>query len=183
MKAKLEKIAGGALVILVAAVTVASDLDNKAIVVAPDELKWATAEAAPPGATLTVVEGGLNSLGNLTMRMKFPANYVMPPHWHSEVERVTVISGSLHWGVGDVMDKSKTRTLPAGSIIVMPAGMHHYAWTSEDTVFQLNVLGPRTVTYINPADDPIHKAQTHPVTPAVAPDALDNGPKGARARD
>jgi hypothetical protein len=36
----------------------------------------------------------------------------------------------------------------------MPPKMHHFAWTAEETVFQLNVVGPWTVTYLNPADDP-----------------------------
>ena len=130
---------------------------NEVIVTTPTELKWVPAEAAPPGATLTVIEGSPKKPGVLTMRMRFPANYVMPPHWHSEVERVTVISGSLNWGVGDVMNRGATRHLPAGSVIVMPARLHHYAWTNEETVFQLNVLGPRTVSYVNPEEDPAHK--------------------------
>jgi quercetin dioxygenase-like cupin family protein len=150
----------GVAILAVCTTTRGSTDINSAIVVVPHDFKWEVAHAAPPGATLTVVEGGTAASGTLTMRMKFPANYEMPPHWHSEVERVTVISGSLNWGVGDKMDRSKTRYLPAGSIIVMPANLHHYAWTSEETVFQLNVLGPRTTTYVNAAEDPARKARS-----------------------
>lgn len=53
-----------------------------------------------------------------------------------------------------MFDKANTRLLPAGSVIVMAAGLHHFAWTSEETVFQLNMLGPRTVSYVKPRDDP-----------------------------
>ena len=60
----------------------------------------------------------------------------------------------------------------------MPAGMHHYAWTSEDTVFQLNVLGHRTATYVNPADDPLHQSHTHAVT---RPETVTGKPVGNAA--
>jgi len=36
----------------------------------------------------------------------------------------------------------------------MPQGMHHYAWTTVETVIQNNGIGPTGITYINPADDP-----------------------------
>ncbi|WP_157648219.1 hypothetical protein [Burkholderia ubonensis] len=47
--------------------------------------------------------------------------------------------------------------IPARRMIVMPPRMHHFAWTSEETVVQLNVIGPWEIVYVNPADDPSRK--------------------------
>jgi hypothetical protein len=44
-----------------------------------------------------------------------------------------------------------------GTVLLMPAKMHHFALTKEETIFQLNVTGPWGVTYLNPADDPRNK--------------------------
>jgi hypothetical protein len=56
--------------------------------------------------------------------------------------------------MGDKFDAQKTTAMKPGTVLLMPPKMHHYAWTSEETVFQLNVTGPWGVTYLNPADDP-----------------------------
>jgi hypothetical protein len=35
--------------------------------------------------------------------------------------------------------------------------MSHFVWTKEEAIAQINVIGPWTVTYVNPADDPRKK--------------------------
>ena len=73
---------------------------------------------------------------------------------HPIDENVTVMSGSVHIGMGDKLDTSKGEELGTGGYLHMPKGMHHYAWTTEETVLQNNGVGPAGITYINPADDP-----------------------------
>jgi hypothetical protein len=34
---------------------------------------------------------------------------------------------------------------------------HHYVWTTEETIGQIHRIGPWSVNYINPADDPVKK--------------------------
>jgi hypothetical protein len=63
----------------------------------------------------------------------------------------------MNMGVGDKLDRAKTKALPAGAIAIMQPGTHHFAWTSEDTVVQLNGVGPWGITYVNPEDDPRKK--------------------------
>ena len=41
----------------------------------------------------------------------------------------------------------------------MPAGMMHFAWTSEPTIIQIHGTGPFEIKYVNPADDPRNKAK------------------------
>ncbi len=41
---------------------------------------------------------------------------------------------------------------------MMPPGHAHYVWTTnEETIFQLQTIGPIGIDYINPADDPRKK--------------------------
>ncbi|MGE3523817.1 MAG: cupin domain-containing protein, partial [Candidatus Dadabacteria bacterium] len=85
---------------------------------------------------------------------QFPAGYEIPAHWHTMVERVTVVSGTLMAGMGDKLDKEQSKAFPAGSFLVLPAKMHHFAWADGDTVVQINGEGPFDIHYIDSADDP-----------------------------
>ena len=43
--------------------------------------------------------------------------------------------------------------------MAMPPGMAHFVYVEEDTVIQLNSVGPWEINYINPTDDPRRKTQ------------------------
>jgi quercetin dioxygenase-like cupin family protein len=129
------------------------------IVVPVDKVQWGPAPPIlPAGAQLAVLEGNPGAKGPVVMRLKLPADYVIPPHWHSMHERITVISGTFHIGDGDSVDRKASQTLAAGGFLSLPAKMHHYAWTNAATVVQINLEGPFDLFYINPADDPTKKA-------------------------
>lgn len=125
----------------------------------PAEIQWRPAENLPPGAMVAVLEGDPAKEGYFTMRIKMPDGYRVPPHWHSQQERVTVLSGTLNLGAGDTFNASATKPLPAGTYSSMPPRMTHFAWMSGETVLQLSTMGPWTVTYVNPADDPRAKGR------------------------
>ena len=120
----------------------------------PDQLKWADVPSLPAGTKLAVIEGPLNEAVPFTFRLRFPANYQIPAHTHPAVERVTVLSGNLNFGMGDKLDMQKTTAMGPGSIVIMPSGTQHYVWTKEETVVQLSGMGPWGITYVNPKDDP-----------------------------
>lgn len=120
----------------------------------PEELKWTDVPSLPPGAKLAVIEGPLNQAVPFTLRLRLPANYQIPAHWHPAIEHVTVISGTFHMGAGDKLDKSKTRALTAGSVAIMQPKTTHYAWNGEETVIQVHGVGPWAINYVNPSDDP-----------------------------
>jgi len=131
--------------------------DSDHLMATPDELKWTEVPSLPPGAKLAVIEGPLNQPGPVTFRLRFPANYQLPAHWHPAIEHVTVLSGTFHMGAGDKLDPSKTKALSAGSIAIMQPKTTHFALTKEETVVQVHGMGPWGVTYVNPADDPRKK--------------------------
>jgi hypothetical protein len=120
----------------------------------PAAIEWRVAENLPPGALVAVLEGDPSQEGFFTMRIKMPDGYRVPPHWHSQQERVTVLTGTLNLGSGDIFDRSATRPLAAGTYSSMPPRMTHFGWMTGETVLQLSTMGPWTVTYVDPADDP-----------------------------
>jgi quercetin dioxygenase-like cupin family protein len=110
--------------------------------VTPDELKWTDVPSLPAGAKLAVIEGPLSEAVPFTFRLKLPAHYEIPAHWHPAIEHVTVISGTFHMGVGDKLDRSRTKALSAGSSAIMQPKTKHFAWTNEETIIQVHGMGP-----------------------------------------
>lgn len=127
------------------------------LMVMPSELKWADVPSLPSGAKIAVIEGPMNEAVPFTVRLKFPANYKVPAHWHPAIEHVTVITGTFNMGIGDKFDQSKTMPLTAGSVAIMQPKTMHFAWTKEETIVQTHGMGPWGITYVNPADDPRKK--------------------------
>jgi quercetin dioxygenase-like cupin family protein len=128
------------------------------ILVPADKVQWGPAPPIlPAGAQIAVLEGNPAEKGPITMRLKLPTNYIIPAHWHSMTERVTVLSGSFHAGMGDKVDRKASQTLEPGGYVMLPANMHHFAWTSAPTVVQINLEGPFDLFYVNPADNPQQK--------------------------
>lgn len=118
------------------------------------DLKWSDVPSLPPGARLAVIEGPMSQAVPFTVRIKFPANYRLPAHHHPAVERVTVLSGTFHMGMGGRFDRKGTTPVRPGDIMIMQPGTPHFAWTDAETVVQLHGTGPWGITYVNPADDP-----------------------------
>lgn len=126
----------------------------------PTEVAWKEGpESLPKGTKVAVLEGDPSQPGLFTMRLWFPDGFEVPPHWHTQVEHVSVISGTLHIGMGEKFDRAATRAMPAGSFGYWPAQMKHYGWAQGDTILQLYGAGPWAITYVNAADDPRHKGR------------------------
>lgn len=128
--------------------------------VTPEEIQWGAAPASlPAGAQAAVLFGDPSKEGLFALRLKLPKGYAIPPHSHPKPEVVTVISGTFRLGMGETSHSAQAKALPAGSLFAMPPGMVHFASTDEDTIVQLNSVGPWSLTYVNPKDDPRQKSQ------------------------
>jgi quercetin dioxygenase-like cupin family protein len=90
----------------------------------------------------------------VVLRLKFPPNFMMPPHTHPYSEVVTVVGGRIGTNSGEKPEK-KGDLLNPGAMWVYPAKHAHYAWTgNEEAILQVQFTGPGGIDYINPADDP-----------------------------
>ncbi len=124
----------------------------------PGEIKWKDGPGSlEPGAQFAILEGNPGKPGVFTMRIRMPDGFRIAPHWHPNVERVTVVSGTLRLGSGKKFDREATKPLKAGSYFSMPPGMGHFVIAEGDTIVQLTTVGPWNINYIEPKDDPRKK--------------------------
>jgi quercetin dioxygenase-like cupin family protein len=134
--------------------TFAAALDQHATV-QPNALKWtAGPPGLPPGGQAAILAGDPAKEGVLVVRFRAKAGYKVPPHTHPTDESLTVLSGSIHVGMGDTFDRKKSEKIRAGGFVHLPKGMTHYVWFSEPGTIQVNGMGPFEIKYVNPADDP-----------------------------
>lgn len=150
------------LAVCAAAITSLVHAEESAMVMLqPDKLQWGETvlpgspkPAFEKGAKVAVLQGMPGQSGPVVARLKFPANFVIAPHWHSTDEIITVLSGTLHAGMGDKVDRQNSVAFVTGAFVVMPAKHHHFAWTTEETVVEIHASNPFDIVYVNPADDP-----------------------------
>jgi quercetin dioxygenase-like cupin family protein len=134
-------------------------LADDMIVAHPSTLHWGQAPPAlPKGAQLAVISGDPGKPGAYVIRVKVPAGYQIPAHWHSTAENLTVLAGTVNVGMGDKLDKTTSTKLETGAFTYLPAKMNHFLWSSVPAVIQIHAQGPFDIVYVNPQDDP-SKAQ------------------------
>ena len=122
------------------------------LIVRAEALVW---KPLRPGAETAVVSGDPAKPGApFVMRFRYHGAARVPPHWHPTDENITVLSGTFVLGMGEKVDESSATELPPGAYALLPARMPHYAWSKGDAVVQVHGIGPFTINYVNPADDP-----------------------------
>lgn len=125
-------------------------------IVTPKQFKWTAAPALAKGAQIAVVQGDPKQPGPYTYAVKFPANFKVAPHDHSDTRTYVIVSGTLYQGQGEKFDKAGLKALPPGSVMIYTGGKH-FAASKEPVTFIVSGTGPSELTYVNPADDPRKK--------------------------
>ena len=125
--------------------------------VLPEDVDWEPFAPFPPSARLAVLVGHPTEPVPYVIRVKVPTGVKLMPHRHEEDRVYTVISGVFYIGRGDQFDEEKLKAYPPGSIVVLPGDTPHFHWAkSGEYVTQVTALGPISLTYLNPEDDPRH---------------------------
>lgn len=152
----------GILITAAAAQPPAMESDHTAL--SPGDLKWMPAPPVlPKGVQIAVLSGNPFAEGFSTVRLKIPPHTTFAPHWHPTAESFTVLKGMLRLGMGEKMDRSTARMLPAMGFASMPAIHPHYVYTEgEGAVIDLSFYGPFQIHYVNPADDPSKQSVASP---------------------
>ena len=121
----------------------------------PADIKWGPAAALVAGGSRG---GGAvrrpSKRGRVRAWNRAPKDYRIPPHMHSKPELLTVVSGKFGLGMGPAADRANVKSLPAGSFSSMPAGVVHYVFVDEESVIQINAVGPWDIEYVDPRSDP-----------------------------
>jgi hypothetical protein len=118
------------------------------------DLEWGPIASMAPGARFVLIEGDLSREEPFTFRLELPAGYILAPHVHPAYERVTVLSGTFHFGHGRTFDRKNAVALHEGGLAIMAPGEPMFGFTEELTVIQLHGQGPWGIEYVDPADDP-----------------------------
>jgi anti-sigma factor ChrR (cupin superfamily) len=120
----------------------------------PDKIEWSHGpKSLPLGAKMATLEGDMTKDGPFVVRLKLPDGYTVPTHTHPKTERLTVISGTFNIIMFD-QPTELPRRMPAGSFGYWAAGMKHKVWAKGETIVQLHGMGPWSIKYVDPADDP-----------------------------
>lgn len=113
-------------------------------------------KAAPdyPGVQSSTLFGNPDANAMFVVRLKFPPNYVLGPHIHTDARSFTVLSGTWYSGYGKKVNCDKATALPAGSFSTIPANTLHFDCVgSEGAVIQLIGVGPiGTTEWLNKED-------------------------------
>ena len=129
--------------------------DGQQFVTAKD-IKWGTTPSLP-GAKFAVLQGPMNQAVAFIARIQFPDGYKIPPHFHSGIEHVTVITGVFAMGHGEKFEHTQVTPLRPGDVAIMQPQTPHFALTTGATEVQIHGVGPWTLTFVNPQDDPRNK--------------------------
>ena len=129
------------------------------VMVRAADTKWGDAPASlPHGAQAAVLSGDPGKPGTFVLRLKVPAGYGVPRHWHPSDEHVTVIEGDFTLAMGDGA-AAHSAVFGPGDYVLLPAKMLHAASTRNGAVVQIQSKGPFQINYVNPADDPRKQAK------------------------
>jgi uncharacterized protein (TIGR02246 family) len=96
-----------------------------------------------PGVKIAVLHGNPAAKGDYTLRLRFPAEYKFPVHWHPGGEHITVLWGTFMLGMGSTEDWTTVRTYEPGDFLYIPARHAHFGGAGRSiTVVQLHGEGP-----------------------------------------
>src|SRR5678815_39462 len=116
---------------------------GEAISIAAGEVKWGDAPPdLPKGAQLAVLHGDPSKKAVFTVRLRMPDGYKIPPHWHTNDEQLTILSGTFLLSMGDSFDAATAHSLSTGAFHFLPGKMHHAAATKGETIVEIHGVGP-----------------------------------------
>lgn len=114
-----------------------------------NDIKWMPGTGMMKGVDVAVLMGDPAKPGPYVMRLRIPPNTKFPPHFHGDVENVTVISGNIWLGMGDAFDEASMKEFGPGDFASVPSNAHHYAMTKDSpAVIQIHGMGPSSMTAV-----------------------------------
>jgi quercetin dioxygenase-like cupin family protein len=138
-----------ALVALTLATASAGQNKKEILGLTPRQVRWFTPPYYKDGRQRAQLFGDSNQGGAWVDRVKIPAGKRVLAHTHAHDEIVTVIEGTWYLGEGERFDAAKLKGYPAGSFIVIPAGLPHFVAAEKGAVIvQLSGTGKFGTEYL-----------------------------------
>jgi uncharacterized RmlC-like cupin family protein len=108
--------------------------DKSVAGVTPAQVQWFTPSYYTDGRQRAQLYGDSSKGGPWIDRVKIPAGKHVAAHTHPQDELVTVIDGTWYVGMGDKYDPAKLKGYPAGSFVLIPAGLPHFVAATKRAV-------------------------------------------------
>ena len=129
--------------------TLAETNEKEIIAFTPLQVRWFTPSNYTDGRQRAQLLGDSSQGGAWIDRVKIPAGKRVLAHTHPQDEPVTVIEGTWYLGEGTKFNSAKLKAYPAGSFILIPAGVPHFvAATEGDVIIQLSGNGKFQTDYV-----------------------------------
>jgi quercetin dioxygenase-like cupin family protein len=94
-------------------------------------------------AEAATVAGSQREAGLYTIRVHVAKGGRIAPHSHPDPRILTVVSGEVYYGFGEMVDMSRAKLYRAGDVFTVPANAPHWAEaTTSDVVYQEAGMGP-----------------------------------------
>src|SRR5262245_12559515 len=140
-------------VMIFAAMTLARTRDDKVsrtiLGFTPEQMQWFTPSYYKDGRQRARLLGDSGRGGAWVDRVKIPSGGRVLAHTHTHDEVVTVIEGTWYLGEGEKFDPAKLKGYPAGSFIVIPAGVPHFLAAKDGAaIVQLSGTGKFSTDYL-----------------------------------
>lgn len=141
------------LIVAAAAMTLAMIRDGKArkeiVGLTPKQVQWFTPSYYQDGRQRARLLGDSSRGGAWVDRVKILSGGRVLAHTHPNDEVVTVMEGTWYLGEGERFDPAKLKGYPAGSFIVIPAGVPHFLAAKDGAVIvQLSGAGKFGTDYL-----------------------------------
>ena len=132
-----------ALAVAAGSLAVASAGQKKKVAgLTPEQVRWFAPPDYKDGRQRAHLLGDSSKGGVWVDRVKIPAGARVLAHTHPQDELVTVIEGTWYLGEGERFDAARLKRYPAGSFIVIPAGVAHFVAAKDgDAIVQLSGTG------------------------------------------
>ncbi|HZS18881.1 MAG TPA: cupin domain-containing protein [Candidatus Udaeobacter sp.] len=150
---KREFVVTAALITMLSTIVVGSIFatENGAQIVGltAEQIRWFTPSYYNDGRQRAHLLGDSSKGGTWVDRVRIPAGVKVLPHTHSQDEQVTVIQGTWYLGEGQRFNATRLKSYPAGSFIIIPAGVPHFAAAKNGPVIvQLSGRGKFATRYL-----------------------------------
>jgi pimeloyl-ACP methyl ester carboxylesterase/quercetin dioxygenase-like cupin family protein len=107
------------------------------------------------GIQTTVLAGDPAVAGPYAIELRVPPRTRIAAHSHRDDRFARVVAGEWHFGYGNQANDAHSATLPAGSFYTEPAGIDHFAFTTDSpAVVYITGVGPTDTRYVQAKNDP-----------------------------
>src|SRR5918992_847001 len=97
----------------------------------------------PLSQDFEVIYGDPEGVGEpFVMRIRELPGTIIPPHKHPVDEHITVVQGTIYFGVGEKFDRAAMKEIKPGGYAFIPKGSTMFGYIPDGAIVQVHGVGP-----------------------------------------